>query len=83
MEHPLLAVIAHETAHAIQKWLEYYCHLSRSKPHGKEFRDYYAKLRAVFVNPLLPDQKNFGQLYDNFKNIIIKQELGTFVGNLN
>ncbi|SVB23433.1 uncharacterized protein METZ01_LOCUS176287 [marine metagenome] len=31
----------------------------------------------------MPDQKKLGNEYDNFKNIIIKQELGTFVGNLN
>jgi len=79
MEHPLLAVVAHEVAHAIQFWLRYYNSTPRPKPHGKEFKKHYAKLRAVFVNPLLPDQEEMGRTYREFKNIVVSQEIGTTV----
>ena len=79
MEHPLLAVVAHEVAHAIQFWLRYYNSTPVPKPHGKEFKKHYAKLRAVFVNPLLPDQEEMGRTYREFKNIVVSQEIGTTV----
>lgn len=75
MEHPVLAVVAHEIAHAVQRWREWYVKLPRSKPHGDEFKLYYAKLRAIFVNPLLPDQKNMKIHHHEFKNTVVRGEL--------
>lgn len=73
MEHPLLAVIAHEVAHAIQFWLWWYNSTAYGKPHGKEFKKHYAKLRAVFVNPLLPEQDAMGEAYRKHKNIVVHE----------
>ena len=76
MELPLLAVVAHEVAHAIQRWIEYYARLNASKPHGKEFKDYYAQLRAVYVNPLLPNQEKMKETYEEL-NAVITREIKT------
>ena len=73
MEHPLLAVIAHEVAHAIQFWLWLYNDTAYGKAHGKEFKKHYAKLRAVFVNPLLPDQEKMRRAYSEHKNTVVKE----------
>jgi len=79
MEIPVLAVIAHEVAHAIQRWIEYYAHLDASKPHGKEFKDFYAQLRAVYVNPLLPNQEETKEAYEEFTSSVIREVKGQSV----
>lgn len=75
-EHRIMAVICHEMAHAIQYWRKFYCGLQNVKPHGEEFKKYYAILRQVYVNSKLPDQEEYGKKYRNLKKIAIFQELG-------
>lgn len=76
IEHRIIAVICHEMAHAIQYWRKYYCDLQNVKPHGEEFKTYYAALRQVFLNNNLPDQQDTGSRYRSLKKIAIFQELG-------
>lgn len=76
IEHRLKAVLCHEMAHAIQFWRKYYCNLQNVKPHGEEFKTYYAALRQVFLNNELPDQVDTGARYRDLKKIAIFQELG-------
>ena len=68
--YEVLDTLTHELVHAVDN--------CKSK-HGKEFKKHYAKLRAVFVNPLLPDQEEMGRTYREFKNIVVSQEIGTTV----
>lgn len=75
-EHRLTAVICHEMAHAIQFWRKYYCNLQTVKPHGEDFKQYYAALRQVYLNNDLPDQQDMGMRYRELKKIAIFQELG-------
>lgn len=76
IEHRIKAVICHEMAHAAQFWHKYYNNIQKVKPHGDEFRKYYAALRQVFLNNDLPNQKDMGARYRALKNIAIFQELG-------
>lgn len=76
IEHRLKAVLCHEMAHAIQFWRSYYCNLQNVKPHGEEFKTYYAAIRQVFLNNELPDQVDTGARYRELKKIAIFQELG-------
>jgi len=76
IEHRIIAVICHEMAHAIQFWHTYYNNIQNVKPHGEEFKTYYAALRQVYLNNNLPDQKDMGKRYRALKNIAIFQELG-------
>lgn len=76
MEHRVTAVICHEMAHAIQFWRKFYCNLQTIKPHGDDFKKYYAILRQVYLNNDLPDQQIMGARYRELKKIAIFQELG-------
>lgn len=76
IEHRITAVICHEMAHAIQFWHKYYNNIQNVKPHGEEFKKYYAALRQVFLNNDLPDQQVMGARYRDLKKIAIFQELG-------
>jgi hypothetical protein len=75
-EHRITALICHEMAHAIQFWHKYYNNIQNVKPHGDEFKKYYAALRQVFLNNDLPDQTDMGARYRELKKIAIFQELG-------
>lgn len=76
IEHRIAAVICHEMAHAIQFWRKFYCNLQNVKPHGDDFKKYYAALRQVYVNNELPDQQDMGARYRELKKIAVFQELG-------
>lgn len=74
--HRFRGVVAHEMAHAIQYWHQWYNKTPRVKPHGDEFKIYYRLLREEFVNKILPDQKEMGAEYRNLRKIVVTQELG-------
>jgi len=76
VEDRLIMVIAHEMAHAIQRWHEYYCQIPYSKPHGVEFKKYYAILRQVYVNPNLKDQTKLKLSYAKANNAIVAETFG-------
>ena len=76
IEHRIKAVLCHEMAHAIQFWHKYYNNIQNVKPHGEEFKTYYAALRQVFLNAELPNQIVMGSRYRELKKIAIFQELG-------
>lgn len=58
----LLALTAHEVAHAIQFFEQVQTGI-RVKPHGTEFKSHYATLRKEFVNHLIEDQKTLFNEY--------------------
>jgi predicted SprT family Zn-dependent metalloprotease len=48
-------VILHEIAHALQ-YYSYKLNNFRCKPHGPTWRNFYRRLRNVFLNPYLEPQ---------------------------
>ena len=53
--HKLEMVILHEIAHALQ-YYSYKLNKFRCKPHGPTWRNFYRRLRNVFLNPYLEPQ---------------------------
>lgn len=60
--HQIEMVILHEIAHALQ-YYSYKLNNFRCKPHGPTFKNFYRRLRNVFLNPYLPDQKELREKY--------------------
>ena len=69
--HKLEMVILHEIAHALQ-YYSYKLNKFRCKPHGPTFKNFYRRLRNVFHNPYLPDQKQLKEKYDADRAAVAK-----------
>ena len=69
--HQLEMVILHEIAHALQ-YYSYKLNKFRCKPHGPTFKNFYRRLRNVFLNPYLPDQKQLKEKYDADRAAVAK-----------
>lgn len=66
-------VVLHEIAHAVQFYY-FKTHSYRGKPHGEEFKKYYALLREQFLNKLLPCQITAKNDYKDFISSIQNHE---------
>ena len=69
--HQLEMVILHEIAHPLQ-YYSYKLNKFRCKPHGPTFKNFYRRLRNVFLNPYLPDQKQLKEKYDADRAAVAK-----------
>ena len=69
--HQLEMVILHEIAHALQ-YYSYKLNKFRCKPHGPTFKNFYRRLRNVFLNPYLPEQKELKEKYDADRAAVTK-----------
>ena len=69
--HQLEMVILHEIAHALQ-YYSYKLNKFRCKPHGPTFKNFYRRLRNVFLKPYLPDQKQLKEKYDADRAAVAK-----------
>ena len=69
--HQLEMVILHEIAHALQ-YYSYKLNKFRCKPHGPTFKNFYRRLRNVFLNPYLPEQKELKEKYDADRAAVAK-----------
>ena len=69
--HQLEMVILHEIAQALQ-YYSYKLNKFRCKPHGPTFKNFYRRLRNVFLNPYLPDQKQLKEKYDADRAAVAK-----------
>ena len=69
--HQLEMVILHEIAHALQ-YYSYKLNKFRCKPHGPTFKNFYRRLRNVFLTPYLPDQKQLKEKYDADRAAVAK-----------
>jgi len=68
------AVVAHEYAHAFEKFQSRFLN-KRTKPHGIEWKEIYKTYRTHFVNPLLPNQEEMRYNLEQFKEMAIKREI--------
>lgn len=66
--------VAHEVAHALQFYHKKLNPKTYDRPHGLSFQHPYAVLRKAMVNPTLPNQKEMLAKYNEFINMVKKNE---------